>query len=260
MGEPSVSMLQYAWNVAMSRLGTFVVLSVLALVATVATFGVSLIVASLLGVHTVGHHGHTGPIQVSVGTGGSQPGDPWSVQIISVLIQAFVIGPILAGIYGVIFQLLRWDPDYIKGFSAFSRRYLPVAGSQLIIGGITAGGNLLLSMILPETAAGITTGLYGLALAFSTMLVIPAIVGLELGTVDAISYSLKRVFSKPIAYLAYFIGATILSVVGVVACGVGIVLTMAISNVAMALLITGIMPAPAQGEQAGYPRGPAASY
>ncbi len=133
-GRPRVVLLQYAWNVVMSRLGTFVGLSFLALVATAATFGVSLAVASLLGVHTVHHTVRSGPITFTTGTGGTT-GDTIGVQIISVLIQAFVIGPILAGLYGVIFQLLRWDPDYIKGFSAFSKRYLPVVGSQLIVGG-----------------------------------------------------------------------------------------------------------------------------
>lgn len=251
-------LLQYAWNVVMSRLGTFVGLSFLAFVATAATFGVSIGVATLLGVQTVHHHVRTGPITISTGTGGTS-GDSIGVQIISVLIQALVIGPILAGLYGVIFQLLRWDPEYIKGFSAFSKRYLPVVGTQLIVGGVTMAANLLLLKAMPDLGAGIATGLFGLVMAVSTMLVIPAVVGLDLGSLDAITYSLKRVFSNPLAYLGYFIAATILSVLGVVACVIGLVLTMAISNVAFALLITGIVPAPTM-DQGAYPRGPEEAY
>lgn len=259
VGEPRVVLLQYAWNVVMSRLGTFVGLSFLAMVATAATFGVSLGVAALLGVQTVHHTVRSGPITITTGTGGANSGDSLAVQIISVLIQAFVIGPIVAGLYGVIFQLLRWDPEYIKGFSAFSKRYLPIVGTQLIVGGVTIAGNLLLLRTLPDIGAGIATGLFGLVVAVSTMLVIPAVVGLELGSLDAITYSLKRVFSNPLAYLGFFIAATILSLLGVVACVIGLVLTMAISNVAFALLITGIVPAPTS-DQGAYPRGPEASY
>ncbi len=115
-------------------------------------------------------------------------------------------------------------------------------------------GNFFLLKALPEIAGGIATGLFGLVMGVCAMLVIPAVVGLELGSVDAISYSLKRVFSNPLAYLCYFIGATILSLLGAVACLIGLVLTMAISNVAFALLITGIVPAPSM-EPEVYPRG-----
>src|SRR5437879_1769645 len=94
-GEPSVFMLQFAWNVVMSRLSTFVVLSFRAVVATIATFGVSLIVATLLGVQTVHRTTHSGPISITTGSGNGS--EPIAVQIISVLIQALVIGPIIAG-------------------------------------------------------------------------------------------------------------------------------------------------------------------
>ena len=85
---------------------------------------------------------------------------------------------------------------------------------------------------------------------------IPAIVGLGLGLGEAFSYSFGRVMAKPFSYLGYYIAANFLAGLGALACGIGIILTLPILYVAMAVLVTGIIPFPMQGDPGAYPRYP----
>ena len=238
--EPTVALLRFAWDTVMARLGFFVVLSAIAIVAGLFSLGIHLGAAYLLGINFLRPKGTIDELL--------------TLQALSVAVGALIVAPVTAGYLGVVFKVLRHEPDEMKGFSAASRFFIPAASAHLALGAATIAINVLCRLAFGKLWSGFASIPFELFVSFAVMLVIPAIVGLEMSVLQAISYSLKRVMSRPFAYFGYYIACQFLAGLGAFACGLGLVLTLSVGPVALALLITGIVPVSMEGDPGAYPR------
>jgi hypothetical protein len=234
--EPTIALLGHAWRVVMANVWMLAGLSGLGVAASGAHFIVSKIILNLMGIsdHAVKTSNIDWLISASVNT----------------VLSVFIVIPIYAGLYGVVFRIIGYEENPLQGFSVLSKKFMPVVTAQLIFTVPLVLLEFVLRQSLSHTVAQLISGLVDLVGGAAFMLTTAAIIKLDLSAANAISYSLKRFFSKPFAFLGYSLGATILSISGVLACGVGFLLTFAVSIVAAALLITGIVRAPGQMPQA----------
>lgn len=241
--EPTVRLLRYAWDLVMARLGMFVGLMALllfvSLLAGVAYFGVAIL------------EGFNFFQPKPLG-----PSDLLGPQLAAVVAGAFTIAPVTAGIYGVIFKLLRHEPDPMNGLSAAGRYFLPAAAIHIVTGLLTTASMVVCRSVFGPIWSGLPNLLFASLVAFLEFLILPAVVGLDMRLGEAVGYGMRRVMSQPFSYLGYFIAAELMACLGLFGCGFGIVLTGGIAFVAVALLITGIVPTPMVGDPGAYPRYP----
>jgi hypothetical protein len=163
---------------------------------------------------------------------------------------SFVVIPIWAGIYGVVFRLLDNDPVPLMGFSALQKSYLSVVSVSLLASVPTSIFTLILRWMMPDILAEVVSWGVGLLVGAVVMLSVPAIVRYGLRPVDAILYSARRFGSRPFVYLGYYVATALLSLVGIFACGIGVLFTLGVWVVAPALLLLHPEPVstPAEGD------------
>lgn len=234
-------MLRYAWDTVMARLGTFVGLTTILVLGTLAWMVTYVAVAMMQGVNFL-QPKPLGPTDLLV------------AQLVGALVGAVIVAPLTAGVYGVIFKILRHQPDPMSGLSAATKYFLPAAGLQLVIGMLTVASTVACQTAFGPLWSSLPNLFISSIIGFFTILIVPTMVGLDLKLGDAVSVSMKRLMSNPFSYLGYFIAAECMSLLGLIACVFGIVLTAGILFVAMALLVTGIVPVPMEGDPGAYPR------
>lgn len=243
--EPTVRLLRYSWDLVMARLGTFVGLMAMLLFATVLSAVAYFGVAILQGFNFL----QPKPLG---------PTDLLAAQLAGVLAGAAIVAPVTVGIYGVIFKLLRHEPDPLSGLSAAGKYFIPAATVHIVTGLLTTASMIVCRTLFGPIWSSLPNLLFASIVGFLAFLIVPAVVGLDMKLGDAVGYSMKRVMSQPFSYLGYFIAAELMACLGAFACGFGVVLTGGIAFVAVALLITGIVPTPMVGDPGAYPRYPQA--
>jgi hypothetical protein len=220
---PTMALLTYAWRFVLARVWMFAGLSGLLGVATVASLVVGRIATRGLGFHTSSNL-LTGP---DILVGG----------LINAVASAFIVIPIFAGIYGIVFRLLDNAPDPVMGFSVLQRKYSSVAAVSLIGSAANLAIHFSLWMSLGSTAGSFVYGLVSIVLGAMFGLALPALIRFDLTPLDAIAFSVRRFAMCPWAFIGYFFGASLMAVSGMLACGVGILFTLGVLIVAPALLL-----------------------
>ena len=215
--------LSYAWRYVLARMPIFTFLSLLLGAATVVTF-----VAGRVLLHTLGFHTASKLMDVK---------DWWMSGVINQAAAAFVIIPIFAGIYGVVFRLFENDPEPLKGFSILQKRYIPAALFSLYVGLPTLLIRFVIRQAMPSFVGGVVASCLGVFIDAAAFLALPALVRFDLKPLDAVLYGLRRFGEKPLAFIGYYLGATILGLSGLLACGVGVIVTLSVMIVAPALLL-----------------------
>ncbi len=241
--EPTVRLLRYAWDLVMARLGTFVGLMAILM------FGALAIFVTYIGVAIFQGFNFLQPKPVG-------PTDMLVAQMAATLAGALIMAPLTAGVYGVVFKVLRHETDPMSGMSAATRYFIPAATLQFVVGSLTVASGVLFQKLLGPLWAGLPNLLVSVIIGFLTLLIVPTMVGLNLSLGEAVGSSMKRLMAKPFSYLGYFIAADLMACLGLFGCGFGVVLTGGILFVAIALLITGIVPTPMAGDPGAYPRYP----
>jgi len=240
--EPTVELLRYSWNLVMARLGTFV-----GLTAILMCGGVFVVVVYVAAMFMMG---------INFMKPAPAPTDLLGPQLALAVATAIFVAPLSAGFYGVVFKILRHEADPMKGFSAAGKYFLPAMTLQLVVALFGVGSTVLWQTLLGPIIAVLPNTLLTGVVGFLVYLIVPAMVGLDLKLGQAVDYGVKRVLSKPFSYLGYFIAAEVMACIGMVGCGIGVLLTMGVMFVASALLITGIVPIPMAGNPGAYPRYP----
>jgi hypothetical protein len=220
---PTMELLAYAWRFVLARIWLFAGLSGLAGMAWVASFVAGRILLSVMGFHTVSRLMNSGDFLMS--------------GAINAAASALIAVPILAGMYGVVFRMLDNDPDPIKGFSLLQQRYVSVVWVSLIGSAVNLAMRFALWTFVSHSFGSFISGLFSLVLGAMVALAVPAVVRYNLPPLDAFAYSVRRFAASPLQMFGYFIGATFMSISGVLACGVGIFFTFAVCIVAPALLL-----------------------
>ena len=117
--EPTVNLLRFAWDTNMAKLGTFVGLMGMLIVASVfagaAYFGVAIL------------QGFNFLRPTPIG-----PTDLLWAQLAGVLAGAVLVAPVTAGVYGVVLRILRYKTDPMSGFYAAGHYFQPAAGRHNI--------------------------------------------------------------------------------------------------------------------------------
>jgi hypothetical protein len=239
-----VALLRYSWDLEMARLGTFVGLTAILLCAGVLVLAIYVAAMVMMGISFVQPR-PMGPTDLL-----------WPQLAIAVATAVF-IAPATAGVYGVVFKILRHEPDPMSGFFPAAVKYfLPAMAVQLVVSLLSIASMILWQTLLGPLWSAFPNMLVAGFVGFLVFLIVPSMVGLDLRLGQAVDYGLKRVFSKPFSYLGYFIAAELMACLGMVGCGIGVILTAGILFVASALLITGIVPTPMAGDPGAYPRYP----
>ena len=168
-----------------------------------------------------------------------------------------LINPSWAGVYGVAFAILRKDPRPSRGFAAAWTTLLPV----LLLGLITDIPSIAIDYGLRHTALGdespVSLIIYAI-LSAPIMLSLAAIVGLRMGAFRSVAYSLRRFEENPWLYFGYYLGAISMACVGVVFCGFGVMVTLPIFVMAMAMLVVERSALDEISRTGLFPRGPEA--
>jgi hypothetical protein len=167
-------------------------------------------------------------------------------------LTGLIVMPVTTGLYGVAFRVLQGVAPAGQGFNAAIKHYAP----SLMFGLMTSTLATVIEFAfrgLSPTLGSIISSIVGMAITIPTMLAMPAVVKNDWPLGRALQYSIGRVLHAPIAYAGYYIGASIMGAIGVIGCGIGVIFTLPISFLAIALLFPGVQPAPHAGE---YPRAP----
>ncbi len=218
-----MALLTYSFRYNFANLSIFAALSGVGILAFVATFFVTQI-----GVHLLGFHTSTKLMTMA---------DIMVASALGAAMSAFIVLPISAGIYGVTFRLLDAAAEPIKGFAAMQKRYIPVVTFSLIVSAAMLLVRLITFQTMSHAVGGLVFNIAFLIVEAALMLAVPAIVRFGMSPVDALLYSMRRFGSAPIAYLGYSIAASLMGAFGLVGCGIGVICTLGIPVVAMALLL-----------------------
>lgn len=219
--RPTAELLAFSWRFVLARLGLFAGFSAL-LIASIAAAGVAPAVVE----HILGR-----------GSDHLSNGAWFAGNLVSAGFWALIVGPIWAGITGIVFRLLDNDPEAIKGFSVLQSRYSSIVAVSLLCSVPPLLVGYVLRVMLPDVLAGGLTGVVTLIVDAAFVLALPAVVRFGVGPADAIAYSVRRFASKPIMFLGYYLGAVVLSLSGLLACGFGVLITLGVLFVAPALLM-----------------------
>jgi hypothetical protein len=155
--------------------------------------------------------------------------------------------PLWAGVYGVAFAILAKSPNPATGFKEAWKRFLPVAvlGFFVDVAWLGIDFGLHKAHMSDEAAQFPSLLLYTIVTA-PIMLSLPAIVGLRMGVIQSVAYSVKRFEEAPWVYFGYLLGALGIASIGILMCGVGVVFTLPVYAMAMAMLVAG---GPVQGAE-----------
>ena len=215
--------LTFAWRYVLGRPALFAGLSGVLVAATVAMFFVSSLFTNLIHIssssHVIGMLNHL--------IGGAA----------ATVISALVVIPIFAGFTGVVFRLFDGDDDPIKGFSVLQKAYTSVVSMTLMAKMPVVFAQAVIWLALPHSAARFASTAIEALVDAALFLALPAMVRFGMRPWEAIIYSLRRFGEKPFAYLGYYIGAFVLACSGLLACGLGVLLTLGMLIVAPALLV-----------------------
>jgi hypothetical protein len=220
---PTMELLAYAWRFVLARVWLFAGLSGLSGVAWVASFVAGRILLGVMGFHTSSHLMNSRDFLMS--------------GAINAAASALIAVPILAGMYGVIFRMFDNDPDPIKGFSVLQQRFVSVVWVSLLGSAINLVMRFALWSFVSHSFGTFISGIFSLIIGAMVVLAVPAVVRYNLPPLDAFAYSVRRFASRPLPFIGYFLAASVMSVSGALACGVGILFTFAVCIVAPALLL-----------------------
>jgi uncharacterized membrane protein len=185
-----------------------------------------------------------------------------AIPFLGILIGLVVNGPLLGGLYVYFLKMIRGEPTTVgDGFAGFSKAFVPLMLNMLFM-------SLLLyiwfapAAIYAFTSKALTPGgsfppmlaiLAGLALLPMIYLAVgftfsfPLIVDLELGVMDAIKVSFKVVNMHWWSIFALMLVSGVLAMLGLIACCVGIFITMPIFYAAFCYAYEDIFGVPSSG-------------
>jgi hypothetical protein len=154
------------------------------------------------------------------------------------LLQALILTPLWAAVYGVAFAIVRQEEKPAKGASAAWTSFFPAISLALVLDAMWVGIDFGLRKVHLDTDFIASLILYS-AVTVPLMLSFAAIVGLKMGPIEAVLYSLRRFEEAPWTYFRYYMNATFLACSGILLfCG-GVVITLPIFAIAMAMLVAG---------------------
>lgn len=172
--------------------------------------------------------------------------------ILTMFTLGILAGPMMAGLAMITLGLIdKKQPkpeigDLFKGFNFFvpSLLFFIAFFAAMMIGSVILGIIPILGLILPT--------LYQLALGTFAMFVIYNIVDRKMEIVPAIQASVDTVKANFWIFLALYIVASVVSMIGLVACGVGVILTAPMCGCMLAITYRDLHPAgQADATQAG---------
>jgi hypothetical protein len=226
--EPEVSIIGDTWNLVKDRLGEYALMGLV-------IFAVTMIVQFAYAIFTAGFSGEwwAGP---ALGTAGFFI--DWGVQLIG---YGFV-GVVEGGIAYYAIKHARGQNPTLSDFSAGMRN----VGSLFVVGVVV---NIMV------TIAAIFCCLPLFIVGGLTMLTIPLIVDRNMAPLDAIAESWRVLSAHWLKATLFFFVAGLVAALGVLACGIGIIVTIAIMYASYSVLYVRMFDQPQYSSASPYPRG-----
>ena len=242
---PSAALLGQAWRINFKHFGIFLLLAFI-------DFAVSSM---------------AGDVERNLGTIFGIPIDPdkftnaqWMLSRgFNILTTGVFSVPFEVAVYSVCFRLLAGAINPLEGLGEFVRFFPRALQFGVTVELIRTALQLIIRLVAPPDEV-----FFDIALMFLVdvplMLAVAAMVRYDWSAWDAMRYSWQRVGRGLPRFVLYFLGAGLMSLCGLLACIFGLILTMEIYNIAIALLFVPPMLAypagPAQPGVSPYPRYP----
>lgn len=204
-----------AWKLVQPTLGVWVPAMLIYLVVTI---GLSFLINAVTG----------GGVQVPVGGQGAPSINPVMFiinQLLNNLVSAFFMG----GIYRMAFNQVRGRAVSIGDLFSGVDVFVPLLIAAILMNIAMAIGFVL--CVIP-----------GLLLAACFMFTMPLIVDKSMGAVEAISLSFNTLKSQAFSALGFTLVIGLVIIAGMLACGIGIFVTLPIALVAIVLLYRDFFP------------------
>lgn len=227
--KPSFALLGQAWKINFKHLGVFLLLALIDYV----------IYGALSSSLEDFQHGLGLPVRIE-----DYNDLQWLIwQLTNIATKAFVTFPFNAVVYCICFRVFDQDPSPIDGVRSIGDYYWKACAVGLIVNFLM----MAVDMILRLAARDLSLYLDLVANSFIEipfMLVLPAIVRYDLSLGEAFRYSFRRINETPFGYMGYWMLAFLMSIVGIIGCGIGMILTSEIYPIAIALLLPAVVVAP----------------
>ena len=137
----------------------------------------------------------------------------WRGILVSSLWNLFLAGPFMGGLYNYYLKLMRGQPaSLVDAFAGFSGAFVPLVMAHVVSGVLASLGFLL--CILP-----------GIYLAVAWKFTLPLVIDKQLGFWEAMELSRKVVTHQWWSLFALFLLSVLITVLGVIACCIGVFVT-----------------------------------